>query len=129
MDDIDIGESNTKEKSNREKQESSTVHEDEDSKSVHSHRSHISESLEQTEEIPPLTESGILRIINGLIHGDYDESIQLLWKTVESVQYDVEDSSVRLLVSFLHLVHLSPSCSCSFKVTQYKLRAWCMYFY
>ena len=102
MNDICIEETNINENIEKEKDKIPALPAD-DSNSVYSHQSHLSEPFEYAEEIPPLTESDVLRIINDLIHGDYDENIVLLWKTVESVHYTVEDSSVCHLVFVLTL--------------------------
>ena len=72
--------------------ESETV--EEDKKSVHSQGSEHNESVLE-EKIPPLTEAEVVKIIEDLMRGDYDDNILALWNVVDSTQYEFEDSSVR----------------------------------
>ena len=68
---------------------------EEDRKSVHSQGSEHNESVKE-ENIPPLTETEVVKIIEDLMQGDYNDNILALWNVVDSTQYAFEDSSVRI---------------------------------
>lgn len=79
---------------NQESKQMSPLPPDEDEKSVRSHISHHSGLIEEEEPTSILMEAEVLKIMDDLVNGVYDASVQQLWKTVESSQYKVEDSSV-----------------------------------
>lgn len=60
-----------------------------DCKSVVSHTDSVNEN-----DMAPLTEADVIRIIEDLMKGDYDANIIPLWKTVETTHYSLEDNSV-----------------------------------
>lgn len=68
---------------------------EEDAKSVHSHVSQHNESVKE-ESIAPLTETEVVKIIEDLMRGDYNENILALWNAVDSTQYAFEDSCVSI---------------------------------
>ena len=68
---------------------------EEDRKSVHSHGSEHNESVKE-DSISPLTETEVVKIIEDLMRGDYNDNILALWNVVDSTQYAFEDSSVRI---------------------------------
>lgn len=74
--------------------QTSSLPSDEDEKSVRSHISHHSGLIEEEEPTSILMEADILKIMDDLVNGVYDVNVQQLWKTVDSSQYEVEDSSV-----------------------------------
>lgn len=62
--------------------------------SVSSHISYHDEV--EKDSIPKLTDDDVLRIIEDIKKGDYDNNIRELWKTVDMTQYDVKNHSVSL---------------------------------
>ena len=91
------GEAKKEEESCRqESNQMSSLPPDEDEKSVRG-------LVEEEEPISILMEAEILKTMDDLVNGVYDANVHQLWKTVDSSQYQVEDSSVGFHLFQTHL--------------------------